>query len=225
MKFSENWLRTFVNPPLSTAQLVDAITMGGLDVEQVEPAAPAFERVVAGEVVKTGRHPNADRLTVCQVNVGDKLLNIVCGAPNVAVGARVPTALVGARLPGLDIKSAEVRGVESQGMLCSARELGLSEEAAGLLLLPPDTPAGVDVRALLELDDQLITLKPTPNRGDCLSMAGIAREVAAVTGAGLAPVDIKPVRVSTTDRLTVTLGAPRPVIHYPFSNYKRRLFV
>lgn len=214
MKFSENWLRTFVNPPLSTAQLVDAITMGGLDVEQVEPAAPAFERVVAGEVVKTGRHPNADRLTVCQVNVGDKLLNIVCGAPNVAVGARVPTALVGARLPGLDIKSAEVRGVESQGMLCSARELGLSEEAAGLLLLPPDTPAGVDVRALLELDDQLITLKPTPNRGDCLSMAGIAREVAAVTGAGLAPVDIKPVRVSTTDRLTVTLEAPQACPRY-----------
>lgn len=214
MKFSENWLRAFVNPPLSTTQLVDAIAMGGLDVEQVEPAAPAFDRVVAGEVVKIERHPNADRLTVCQVNVGDKLLGIVCGARNVTVGARVPTALVGARLPGLDIAAAEVRGVQSQGMLCSARELGLSEEATGLLLLPPDAPAGVDVRTLLELDDQLITLKPTPNRGDCLSIAGIAREVAAVTGAGLAPVDVKPVRVSTTDRLSVTLEAPQACPRY-----------
>jgi len=104
MKFSENWLRTFVNSSLSTAQLVDAIAMGGLDVEAVEPAAPPFDRVVAGEVVKVGRHPNADRLTVCEVSVGDKLLNIVCGAPNVAVGAKVPTALVGSRLPGLAIK-------------------------------------------------------------------------------------------------------------------------
>jgi len=214
MKFSENWLRTFVNPSLSTAQLLDAIAMGGLDVEAVEPAAPAFDRVVAGEVVKVGRHPNADRLTVCEVSVGDELLNIVCGAPNVAVGAKVPTALVGSRLPGLAINAAEVRGVESQGMLCSARELGLSEEADGLLLLPPETAPGVDVRRLLDLDDQLITLKPTPNRGDCLSISGIAREVAAVTGAVLTPLDIKPVRVATTDRLSVTLEAQQACPRY-----------
>ncbi len=214
MKFSENWLRTFVNPSLSTAQLVDAIAMGGLDVEQVEPAAPAFDRVVAGEVVKVGRHPNADRLTVCQVSVGDELLNIVCGAPNVTAGVKVPTALAGARLPGFDIKTTQVRGVESRGMLCSARELGLAEEAAGLLLLPPDATPGMDVRTLLDLDDQLITLKPTPNRGDCLSVAGIAREVAAVTGAGLMPLDIKPVRVTTTDRLSVVLDAQQACPRY-----------
>ncbi len=214
MKFSENWLRTFVNPPLTTTQLLDAIAMGGLDVEHVEPAALPFERVVAGEVVKVGRHPTADRLSVCEVNVGDRLLSIVCGAPNVAVGAKVPTALAGAQLPGLEIKVAAVRGVESQGMLCSARELGLAEEAAGLLLLPPDTLPGVDVREVLELDDQLITLKPTPNRGDCLSIAGIAREVAAVTGAALMLSDIKAVRVTSTDRLSVTLEAPQACPRY-----------
>lgn len=214
MKFSENWLRTFVNPPLTTTQLLDAIAMGGLDVEHVEPAALPFERVVAGEVVKVGRHPKADRLSVCEVNVGDRLLTIVCGAPKLAVGAKVPTALAGAQLPGLEIKVAAVRGVESQGMLCSARELGLAEEAAGLLLLPPDTLPGVDVREVLELDDQLITLKPTPNRGDCLSIAGIAREVAAVTGAALMLLDIKAVRVTSTDRLSVTLEAPQACPRY-----------
>jgi phenylalanyl-tRNA synthetase beta chain len=214
MKFSENWLRTFVNPPLTTSQLMDAIAMGGLDVEHVEPAALPFEHVVTGEVVTVGRHPNADRLTVCEVNVGDRLLTIVCGAPNVAVGAKVPTALVGSRLPGLDVGVAEVRGVESQGMLCSARELGLTEEAAGLLLLPPEAIPGVDVRKILELDDQLITLKPTPNRGDCLSIAGIAREVGAVTGAAYLPLDIKPVRVTSTDRLSVTLEAPQACPRY-----------
>jgi len=214
MKFSENWLRTFVNPPLTTSQLMDAIAMGGLDVEHVEPAALPFEHVVTGEVVRVGRHPNADRLTVCEVNVGDKLLTIVCGAPNVAVGAKVPTALVGSRLPGLDVGVAEVRGVESRGMLCSARELGLAEEAAGLLLLPPEAIPGVDVRKILELDDQLITLKPTPNRGDCLSIAGIAREVGAVTGAAYLALDIKPVRVTSTDRLSVTLEAPQACPRY-----------
>jgi len=214
MKFSENWLRTFVNPPLATPQLLDAIAMGGLDVEHVEPAAPPFERVVAGEVMKVSRHPNADRLTVCEMNVGDKLLTIVCGAPNVAVGMKVATALAGARLPGLDIKTAEVRGIESQGMLCSARELGLTEEAVGLLLLPPETVSGADVRKALELDDQLITLKPTPNRGDCLSVAGIAREVAAVTGAALLSLDVKPARVTSTDRLSVTLEAPQACPRY-----------
>jgi phenylalanyl-tRNA synthetase beta chain len=214
MKFSENWLRTFVNPPLTTSQLVDTIAMSGLDVEHIEPAAPSFDRVVTGEVMKVGRHPNADRLTVCEVNVGDRILTIVCGAPNVAVGTKVPTALTGSRLPSLDIRTAEVRGVESQGMLCSARELGLAEEAAGLLLLPANAVPGVDVRKVLDLDDQLITLKPTPNRGDCLSVAGIAREVAAVTGAALLAPDMKPVRVTSIDRLNVTLEAPQACPRY-----------
>ncbi|HXV11420.1 MAG TPA: phenylalanine--tRNA ligase subunit beta [Burkholderiales bacterium] len=214
MKFSENWLRTFVNPQLSTRELAEAIAMSGLDVEHVEPAAPAFTGVVAGEVTAVRPHPNADRLAVCEVNIGRGKLTIVCGAPNVAVGAKVPTALPGAKLPGLDIGRAEVRGVESQGMLCSARELGLSEEAGGLLMLPPHAVPGADVRSLLELDDQLITLKPTPNRGDCLSMTGIAREVAAVTGAPLLSPDLKPARVIGTDRLGVTLEAPQACPRY-----------
>lgn len=214
MKFSENWLRTFANPPLTTAQLLDTISMSGLDVEHVEPAAPAFDGVVTGEVTKVERHPNATRLTVCEVNVGEKRLSIVCGAPNVAVGVKVPAALAGSRLPGLEIRTAEVRGVQSHGMLCSARELGLGDDAAGLLLLPADTAPGIDVRKLLELDDQVITLKPTPNRGDCLGVAGIAREVAAVTGAPLLSPDVKPVRVTNVDRLSVTLEAPQGCPRY-----------
>ena len=214
MKFSESWLRAFVNPPLTTSQLTEAIAMSGLDVEHIEPAAPAFTGVVTGEVTAVRAHPNADRLVVCEVNAGSGKLAIVCGAPNVAVGAKVPTALPGARLPGLDVGRAEVRGVESQGMLCSARELGLTEESAGLLILPPDAVPGADVRGVLELDDQLITLKPTPNRGDCLSITGIAREVAAVTGAPLLSADLKPVRVIGADRLSVALDAAQACPRY-----------
>jgi len=215
MKFSENWLRTFVNPPLSTRELVDAISMGGLDVDQVEPVAPAFDGVVVGEVIQVERHPDAERLTVCQVNAGGaRPLAIVCGAPNVAAGMKVPTALPGARLPGAEIKVATVRGVESHGMLCSARELGLAEAAEGLLVLPQDAAVGTDVRKLLELDDQLITLKPTPNRGDCLGMVGVAREVAAVTGATLLLPEIRAARATLTDRLSVTLDAPQACPRY-----------
>lgn len=214
MKFSENWLRTFVNPPLSTRELVDAISMGGLDVDQVVPAAPAFDRVVVGEVMKVERHPDAERLTVCQVNAGAKPLAIVCGAPNVAAGMKVPTALPGARLPGGEIKVATVRGVESHGMLCSAKELGLAAEAEGLLVLPQDAAVGTDVRKLLDLEDQLITLKPTPNRGDCLGILGIAREVSAVTGATLLSPEIKTARATITDRLSVTLDSPQACPRY-----------
>jgi len=164
MKFSENWLRTFVNPPLSTRELADALTMGGIEVEAIEPAAPPFDRVVVGEVLAVKKHPGADRLTVCQVNVGVAPLTVVCGAPNVRAGMRVPTALVGARLPGIEIKAATVRGVESHGMLCSARELGLSEDANGLLVLAPDAPVGADLRKLLDLDDQLHQAHAQPRR-------------------------------------------------------------
>lgn len=214
MKFSENWLRTFVNPPLSSRELADALTMGGIEVEALEPAAPPFDRVVVGEVLKVEKHPGANRLTVCEVNAGAALLTIVCGAPNVRAGIKVPTALVGARLPGIEIGAAEVRGVESRGMLCSAKELGLSEDAAGLLLLPQDVQPGTDIRQLLDLDDHVLTTKPTPNRGDCLSILGMAREVAAITGARMEAFKIDPVHNAISDTLQVTLDAPQACPRY-----------
>ncbi|MFZ9529363.1 MAG: YtpR family tRNA-binding protein, partial [Burkholderiales bacterium] len=183
MKLSEHWLRELVDPALSTAQLADLLTFGGIEVEAVEPAALAFDRVVVAEVLSVEKHPQADRLNVCQVNAGAAPLTIVCGAPNVRAGMRVPAALVGARLPGMEIKLAKVRGVESHGMLCSATELGLSDDASGLLELGTDVMIGASVRELLDLDDQILTTKPTPNRGDCLSLLGMAREVAALSGA------------------------------------------
>ena len=207
MRFSENWLRTFVNPPLSTRELADALTMGGIEVEAIEPAAPSFDRVVVGEVLKVAKHPDADRLTVCEVNAGGTPLTVVCGAPNVRSGIKVPTALVGAKLPAVEIRAAKVRGVESQGMLCSAQELGLGEGEGGLMILAPDAPVGANVRELLDLDDQLLTTKPTPNRGDCLSVLGIAREIGAITGAKLTPVAIKPAATPIKEKLSVTLEA------------------
>ena len=204
MKFSENWLRTFVETPLTSAGLADALTMGGIEVETLEPAAPAFDKVVVAEVIEVQKHPDADRLTVCRVNAGGAPLQIVCGAPNVRAGIRVPLAQVGAKLPGVEIKQAKVRGVESNGMLCSARELGIAEDAAGLLILPADAPIGTDIRKYLELDDQLFTIKPTPNRGDCLSVFGVAREVAAISGSALKPV--KAAAASTLpDKIDITL--------------------
>ena len=192
MQFPESWLRAFCNPPLSTQQLADTLTMAGLEVEELQPVAPPFDKVVVGEIKVAEQHPNADRLRVCQVDVGQGApLQIVCGAPNARVGIKVPCALVGAELPPGDdgkpfaIKLGKLRGVESQGMLCSARELKLSDENAGLLELAADAPVGQDIRALLNLDDQLFTLKLTPNLAHCLSVYGIARELAALTGAPL----------------------------------------
>src|SRR5690348_4636552 len=152
--------------------------MGGLDVESIEAVAPAFDKVVVGQVLEVSKHPDADRLTVCKVDVGSgTALTVVCGAPNVVAGMKAPVAVRGARLPEMEVKQAKVRGVESNGMLCSAKELGLSQDHSGLLALPVDAKVGEDVRRALELDDQLITLKLTPNRGDCMSLKGIAREV------------------------------------------------
>ena len=186
MKFSELWLRSYVNPALDSAALSHLLTMAGLEVEAMEPVAAVFTGVVVGHVVSVAPHPDADRLRVCQVNVGvDALLQIVCGAANVCADAKVLCAMVGAKLPGLDIKKAKLRGVESMGMLCSARELGLTEVADGLLLLPSNAPIGMDVREYLHLNDHLFTLKLTPNRSDCLSVTGIAREVAALTSCTL----------------------------------------
>ncbi len=208
MKFSENWLRTFVDPQLTTRGLADLLTFGGIEIEGVEPAAPAFERVVVGEVVSLQKHPNADRLNVCQVNVGGVPLTIVCGAPNVRAGMRVPAALVGAKLPGMEIKAAIMRGVASEGMLCSARELGLSDAADGLLELPADAPIGVDVRQVLDLNDNILDSKPTPNRGDCLSLRGMAREVAALSGAPMRHIDVAAVNASHDAQPAITLEAP-----------------
>src|SRR5579864_8933542 len=187
MQFSERWLRTLVDPPIDTTTLCGKLTMAGFEVEDVARAAPPFTQVVVGVITHVAPHPDADRLRVCSVDIGgERPLQIVCGAPNAAVGMRVPCALESATLPGdRVITRTTMRGVESQGMLCSASELGLSEDASGLLALPADAVPGRDVRATLALDDALITIKPTPNRPDCLSLVGIAREVAAITGAPL----------------------------------------
>jgi phenylalanyl-tRNA synthetase beta chain len=215
MQFPESWLREFCNPPLSTEALAETLTMAGLEVEELKPVAPPFSKIVVGEIREAAQHPDADRLRVCQVDVGQgALLNIVCGAPNARVGIKVPCALVGAELPpGEDgkpflIKVGKLRGVESQGMLCSARELKLSEDHGGLLELTADAKVGQDIREHLNLDDTLFTLKLTPNLAHCLSVYGVAREVAALTGAPLKAPAFPPVAVSGTDKLPVTISAP-----------------
>jgi phenylalanyl-tRNA synthetase beta chain len=170
MQFSENWLRQFVNPDLSTEALGHAMTMAGLEVEDQQSAAAVFSGVVIGEIVEAAKHPDADRLQVCKVNVGEEVLQIVCGAANARVGLKAPCALVGAELPSISIKQAKVRGVESFGMMCSEKELGLAAEASGLLELPVDAPVGQDIREFFQLNDTIFTLKLTPNRADCLSL-------------------------------------------------------
>ncbi len=186
MQFSESWLRTLVNPSLSSEELAHLLTMAGLEVEELSPVAPPFEQVVVGLVLSKDKHPDADKLNVLTVDVGlGAPLSIVCGAANVSVGMKAPCALVGAKLPGLEIKQAKVRGVVSCGMMCSAKELGLAEDSGGLMELAAGAVVGQNIREHLDLDDHLLTLKLTPNRADCLSLCGIAREVAALTGAPL----------------------------------------
>ncbi|MFZ5558816.1 MAG: phenylalanine--tRNA ligase subunit beta [Pseudomonadota bacterium] len=215
MKFSENWLRTFVDPPLTSAELAEALTMAGLEVEALEPAAAPFSGVVVGEVLAVDKHPSADRLSVCRVEVGQgEPLTVVCGAPNVRAGMKAPCALVGAVLPQATIRETQVRGVASRGMLCSAAELGLAEDGAGLLVLPAELAAGTDLREALDLDDQLLTLKLTPNRGDCLSVCGVAREVAAITATSLRLPDIAPVAPAVKDTLGVEVQAPEACPRY-----------
>ncbi len=213
MKFSERWLRSFIDPSLSTAELAHALTMAGLEVESLETAAPPCSGVVVGEILEVARHPNADRLSLCKVNVGEPApLSVVCGAPNVVAGMRVPCALVGARLSGADgqafeIKRSSLRGVDSQGMLCSAKELGIDDDHSGILPLAADAPIGRDVREVLQLDDTLFTLKLTPNRADCLSLLGVAREVAAITGAAFNAPAVAPVAAKSEARFPVKISA------------------
>ena len=215
MQFSESWLRSMVDPKMTSDELSHLLTMSGLEVEEVEPVAPPFTNIVVGLVVETAKHPNADRLNVCQVDVGaGAMLNIVCGAPNVRPGLKVPCAMVGAILPpGADgkpfeIKLGQLRGVESQGMLCSARELKLSEEHGGLLELPDDAPVGQNFRDYFELNDLKFTIKLTPNKADCLSVLGVAREVSALTGTPLKQPQYKTVAATITETLPVKISAP-----------------
>ena len=194
MLIPESWLRTLANPSMTTAELAHLLTMSGLEVESCTPVAPPFTGIVVGEVLTVAKHPNADKLSLCSVNAGQgEPLQIVCGAPNVRAGMKVPLAMIGASLPGLEIKAAKMRGVESQGMLCSARELGMSEDHSGLLELDAAAVVGGNVRDLLQLDDHVFEIKLTPNKADCLSVLGVAREVAALTRAKLLPPDVKPV--------------------------------
>ncbi|MCL2524666.1 MAG: phenylalanine--tRNA ligase subunit beta [Betaproteobacteria bacterium] len=210
MKFSESWLRTFVDPALSSEELSHRLTMAGLEVEELKPVAPAFDPVVVAQVLTVTKHPDADRLNVCQVDTGNGApATIVCGAPNVAAGLKAPCALPGAHLPGgMTIKMAKVRGVESSGMLCSAKELGIAEDAAGLLILPTDAPVGQNLRQYLDLDDHQFELKLTPNRADCLSLLGVAREVGAITGAALTLPEIADIPASIADTRAIALDAP-----------------
>ncbi|HTQ01212.1 MAG TPA: phenylalanine--tRNA ligase subunit beta [Casimicrobiaceae bacterium] len=198
MKFSEAWLRAMCDPPISSTALCERLTMAGLEVEEAAPAAPPFDRVVVARIEKVEPHPNADRLRVCTVDVGtSEKLGIVCGAPNAAPGMNAPCALEGAILPGgLAIRRATMRGVESRGMLCSAKELRLDEDASGLLALDPSLAPGTSLRDALALDDTLITLKITPNRADCLCVSGIAQDVAAITRAPLALPKVEPANVT-----------------------------
>ena len=194
MKFSEQWLRGWVNPAVSREELVARLSMVGLEVDAVTPVAGAFSGIVVGEILSAEQHPDADKLRVCQVSNGSASFQVVCGAPNARAGIKIPFAMIGAQLPGdFKIKQAKLRGVESQGMLCSASELQISDDNSGLMELAADAPLGQDVRVYLGLDDASIEIGLTPNRGDCLSLAGLAREVGAIYGAQVSPVSVAPV--------------------------------
>jgi len=216
MKFSELWLREWVNPPISTDELAKTLTMAGLEVESVEPVAGDFNNTVVGQVKSIEPHPDADKLNVCQVDVGEKdLLQIVCGASNVRVDMKAPVALVGATLPGdFRIKKAKLRGVESSGMLCSAKEIGMAESAEGLMALPDDAPIGKNIREYFWLDDQSIELGLTPNRGDCLGVAGIAREVGTLCNVEVTPDPADDVAITSDKQVSVNIRVPEDCPRY-----------
>lgn len=209
MQFSEKWLREWINPALDTEAMGHQLTMAGLEVDDIAPVAAAFTHVVVGEVLAVVPHPDADKLRVTQVNTGSETLQIVCGAANVRPGLRVPVATIGAVLPGdFRIKPAKLRGIESFGMLCSAAELGMVDKADGLMELPADAPVGASIRDYLQLDDSVIELGITPNRGDCLSLRGLAREAGVLNRLPVQGPAIPAVAPVHQDGLTVTLKAP-----------------
>ncbi|WP_350237942.1 phenylalanine--tRNA ligase subunit beta [Pectobacterium colocasium] len=216
MKFSELWLREWVNPAVDSETLSEQITMAGLEVDGVEPVAGAFHGVVVGEVVECGQHPNADKLRVTKVNVGgDRLLDIVCGAPNCRQGLKVAVATVGAVLPGdFKIKAAKLRGEPSEGMLCSFSELGISDDHDGIIELPADAPIGTDIRDYLKLDDNAIEISVTPNRADCLGIIGVARDVAVLNQLALNEPAIEPVAATIQDTFPIQVDAPQACPRY-----------
>jgi phenylalanyl-tRNA synthetase beta chain len=215
MKLSEQWLREWVNPAISQAELRAKLTMAGLEVESLTPVAESFSNVVIAEVMTVEKHPEADRLKVCQVNVGEsEWVTIVCGANNVKPGMKVPAALVGAVLPKIKITRSKLRGVVSNGMLCSEVELSIADESNGIMSLPPDAPVGKSVWDYLNLSDVVMDINITPNRGDCLSVLGVATEVSALTGCALTTPLITPIKPVITDTLPVTIEAPAACPHY-----------
>jgi len=215
MKFSERWLRTWVNPDISTQDLCDQLTMAGLEVDGIEPAAGSFSEVVVARVESLEKHPDADKLNVCQVNDGSSVQQIVCGAANVRAGLIIPLAKIGAVLPGdFRIKPAKLRGVESFGMLCSEKELGLADSADGLMELPAEAPLGMNLREYLQLDDNIIELDLTPNRGDCLSIAGIAREIGVLNQCEVTEQLWEPYKQTISDVFPVEIQATEACTHY-----------
>jgi len=215
MKFSEQWLRGWVSPQVSRDELVARLSMAGLEVDSVTPAAGAFSGVVVGEVLSTEQHPDADKLRVCQVSNGSETFQVVCGAPNVRQGLKIPFAMIGAELPGdFKIKKAKLRGVESNGMLCSQAELQIGEGNDGLMELPVDAPVGEDIRSYLSLDDASIEVDLTPNRGDCLSLAGLAREVGALYAAKVQRPEVQAVPAAHDEVRPVEVLAPAACPRY-----------
>ena len=216
MKFSELWLREWVNPSLDSEALANQITMAGLEVDGVDPVAGAFHGVVVGEVVECGQHPNADKLRVTKVNAGgERLLDIVCGAPNCRQGLKVAVATIGAVLPGdFKIKAAKLRGEPSEGMLCSFSELGISDDHSGIIELPSDAPIGTDIREYLKLDDNTIEISVTPNRADCLGIIGVARDVAVLNQLPLNEPEMAPVAATVNDTLSIRVDAPEACPRY-----------
>lgn len=218
MKFSEQWLREWVNPELNTAELGHQLTMAGLEVDAIEPVAPEHSKVVVGKILTADPHPDADKLQVCQVDVGElslEPLQIVCGAANARKDLLVACAMINARLPGdFKIRKSKLRGVVSMGMLCSEKELGLADSADGIMELPDDAPVGRSLNDFLELDDVSIELDLTPNRGDCLSLAGVAREVGVMTRLDVQPVEIIPQPASIEDRIKINISAAKACPRY-----------
>ena len=218
MKFSEAWLREWVDPPVGTDELTHQLSMAGLEVDSVTGVAGTFEGVVVGEILARDQHPNADKLSLCRVAAGgEEPLQIVCGASNVAAGMKVPVAKSAPSCRGFQNKAGQAAGVESQGMICSAAELGLAESSTGIMPLPMDALVGADLRSYLGLDDRAIDVDLTPDRGDCLGLAGIAREVGVINRCPVTPPEMAPVDPLHDEIYPVELQAPQgcPPLHLP----------
>jgi len=214
MIISENWLREWVNPEIDSSQLIEQLTMVGLEVKTVEPASAKLEKVIVGELMAVEPHPEAEKLSLCQVSNGKNTVEVVCGASNARQGLKVAFAQIGAALPGLKVKKVKIRGAESNGMLCSASELGIAEISEGIIELPMDAPSGTSIYEYLGLDDNLIELELTPNRGDCISLAGVAREVSAINNVDLKDASGKIIKATIEDDFPVEILAPEACPHY-----------